>query len=300
MRNTRAFRIHHFSFPMKLPCGKHTLDLTRPLVMGILNTTPDSFSDGGDYYASGALDLDLALKRAERMLAEGAAIIDIGGESTRPGAATVSEQEELDRVLPVVEAIGANLDVVISVDTSTPAVMTESAAAGAGIINDVRALERPDALDAAAATGLPVCLMHMQGQPGSMQRRPHYHDVVAEVGAYLLERLAACEAAGITREKVIFDPGFGFGKNDEHNLALLRNLDQLAPSDIPILVGMSRKSMLGRLLQREVSERLPGSLTLALLAAQRGAKIVRVHDVAATVDVLKMQQLVDAPGNLKE
>lgn len=282
---------------MKLVCGGRTLDLQRPQVMGILNATPDSFSDGGSYYAGGALDLDLALKRAEQMLREGASIIDVGGESTRPGAAQVSEQEELDRVVPVVEAITANLDVVISVDTSTPAVITATAAAGAGLINDVRALERAGALEAAARADLPVCLMHMQGQPGSMQQAPHYDDVVAEVGAYLLERARACEAAGIARERLIFDPGFGFGKTDEHNLELLRKLPQLALEGVPLLVGMSRKSMVGRLLNREVDERLPGSLALAMLAAQRGAHIIRVHDVAATVDVLRMQQLVDCPGS---
>lgn len=282
---------------MKLVCGGRTLDLQRPQVMGILNATPDSFSDGGSYYAGGALALDLALKRAEQMLREGASIIDVGGESTRPGAAQVSEQEELDRVVPVVEAITANLDVVISVDTSTPAVITATAAAGAGLINDVRALERAGALEAAAQVELPVCLMHMQGQPGSMQQAPHYDDVVAEVGAYLLERARACEAAGIARERLIFDPGFGFGKTDEHNLELLRKLPQLAPAGVPLLVGMSRKSMVGRLLNREVDERLPGSLALAMLAAQRGAHIIRVHDVAATVDVLRMQQLVDCPGS---
>ncbi|SHF10533.1 dihydropteroate synthase [Microbulbifer donghaiensis] len=281
---------------MKLNCGKHTLDLSRPVVMGILNATPDSFSDGGSYYAGGALNLDLVLRRAEQMLREGAAIIDVGGESTRPGAAPVSEQEELDRVVPVVEAISANLGAVISVDTSTAAVITASAAAGAGLINDVRALERPGALDAAAGTDLPVCLMHMQGQPGSMQQAPHYDDVVAEVGAYLRERMRTCEEAGINRARLIFDPGFGFGKTDEHNLALLRHMAQLAPADIPLLAGLSRKSMIGRLLQREVDERLPGSLALAMLAAQRGARILRVHDVAATVDVLKMQQLVDNPN----
>ncbi|MGL6161478.1 dihydropteroate synthase [Microbulbifer sp.] len=280
---------------MKIICGKHTLDLSHPVVMGVLNTTPDSFSDGGNYYAGGALDTDLALRRAEQMVREGAAIIDVGGESTRPGAAPISEQEELGRVVPVVEAITAELDVVISVDTSTPGVIRESAAAGAGLINDVRALERPGALEAAVATGLPVCLMHMRGQPDNMQRDPHYGDVVAEVAAYLRERQKACEAAGIARQRLIFDPGFGFGKTDEHNLTLLRNLSELAPSDIPLLAGLSRKSMIGRLLGREVDQRLPGSLALAMLAAQRGARILRVHDVAATVDVLRMQRLVDNP-----
>lgn len=280
---------------MQLSCGRHSLDLTRPRVMGILNTTPDSFSDGGSYYSAGSLDLDLALARAEQMWRQGAAIIDVGGESTRPGAASVGEQEELERVLPVVEAIAANLEVIISVDTSTPAVMREAAAAGAGLINDVRALTREGALAAAAETGLPVCLMHMLGEPGSMQQQPEYADVVAEVGAYLRGRLQACEAAGIARQRIILDPGFGFGKTDAHNLALLRSLRGLAPAGIPLLAGLSRKSMIGRLLDREVNERLPGSLALALLAAQRGARILRVHDVAATVDVLRLQQMVDSP-----
>ncbi|MFD1215604.1 dihydropteroate synthase [Microbulbifer celer] len=280
---------------MQLTCGKRILDLSRPQVMGILNTTPDSFSDGGSYYAQGGLDLELALRRAEQICSEGGAIIDIGGESTRPGAATVTEQQELERVVPVVEAIAQRLDVVISVDTSTPAVMRESASAGAGLINDVRALKRDGALETAAETGLPVCVMHMQGEPGSMQSNPEYTDVVAEVRAFLDERLAACIAAGIPRERVIYDPGFGFGKNDEHNLTLLRRQRELAPEDIPLLVGMSRKSMIGRLLDRPVDERLPGSLALAMLSAQRGAGIIRVHDVAETVDVLKLQQMVDCP-----
>ncbi|SFC88135.1 dihydropteroate synthase [Microbulbifer thermotolerans] len=278
---------------MQLVCGKHTLDLTNPVVMGILNTTPDSFSDGGNCYSAGSLDLDLALRRAEQMLREGAAIIDVGGESTRPGALPVGAQEELDRVLPVVEAINNRFDVVISVDTSTPSVMTAAAAAGAGLINDVRALERPGALEAAAASGLPVCLMHMQGQPGDMQLAPHYEDVVREVGTYFSARMRACEAAGIPRERVILDPGFGFGKDDNHHLALMRNLAALAPPDVPLLVGVSRKSMIGRLLNRELHERLPGSLALAMLAAERGAKILRVHDVAATVDVLRMWAIVE-------
>lgn len=281
---------------MKLLCGTRTLDLSRPQVMGILNTTPDSFSDGGSYYAGGGLDIDLVLRRAEQIVSDGGTIIDIGGESTRPGAASVSEQQELERVVPAVEAILQRMDVVISVDTSTPSVMRESAAVGAGLINDVRALTRPGALEAAAATELPVCVMHMQGQPGTMQSKPEYTDVVAEVRAYLDARLEACIAAGIPRERVIYDPGYGFGKNDEHNLALLRSQQQLAPQDIPLLVGLSRKSMIGRLLDRNVDERLPGSLALAMLSAQRGAHIIRVHDVAATVDVLKLQQMVDNPA----
>ncbi|QFT56243.1 dihydropteroate synthase [Microbulbifer sp. THAF38] len=278
---------------MKITCGKHILDLSSPVVMGVLNTTPDSFSDGGSYYQAGMLDLSLVLRRAEQMLLEGAAIIDVGGESTRPGADPVSEQEELDRVLPVVDAICARLDVVVSVDTSTPAVMREAAVVGAGLINDVRALERDGALEAAAQTGLPVCLMHMQGQPNTMQSAPAYGDVVSEVANYLAGRIEACEAAGISREHLLLDPGFGFGKTDAHNLALLRALSQLGPAETPILAGLSRKSMIGRLLQREVEDRLPGSLALAMLAAQRGAKILRVHDVAETVDVLRLQQIID-------
>ncbi|WP_226663292.1 dihydropteroate synthase [Microbulbifer aggregans] len=281
---------------MQLVCGKTTLDLTTPQVMGILNTTPDSFSDGGSYYQGGNLNLDIALRRAEQMCAEGATLIDIGGESTRPGADPVTEQQELDRVVPMVEAISRRLDVVISVDTSTAAVMRESAAAGAGLINDVRALTRDGALEAAAAAGLPVCVMHMQGEPGTMQAQPEYGNVVAEVREYLMQRMGACIAAGIPQNQVVLDPGFGFGKNDDHNLELLRHLSNLAPADVPLLVGMSRKSMVGRLLNREVDERLPGSLALAMLSAQRGSHIIRVHDVAATVDVLRMQQLVDAPG----
>ncbi|WP_444891955.1 dihydropteroate synthase [Microbulbifer sp. TRSA001] len=277
---------------MKIICGNHTLDLSQPVVMGVLNTTPDSFSDGGNYYASGTLDLTLALQRAEQMLSEGATILDIGGESTRPGASPVTEQQELDRVVPVVEAINANFDAIISVDTSTPAVMRESAAVGAGLINDVRALERPGALEAAAESGLAICLMHMQGQPGTMQDDPSYTDVVEDVARYLQKRVDLCIELGVARDRLILDPGFGFGKTDEHNLALLRNLSQLAPADMPILAGLSRKSMIGRLLDRDVDGRLPGSLALAMLAAQRGARILRVHDVAETVDVLRMQQLV--------
>ncbi|MCO1335090.1 dihydropteroate synthase [Microbulbifer sp. OS29] len=277
---------------MKIICAKHTLDLTQPVVMGVLNTTPDSFSDGGHYYASGALNLSLVLRRAEQMLSEGAEILDVGGESTRPGASPVTEQEELDRVVPVIEAIGANFDAVISVDTSTPAVMRESAAAGAGLINDVRALERPGALQAAAETGLAICLMHMQGQPVTMQQDPSYTDVVRDVALYLQARIDRCLEQGIAIERLILDPGFGFGKTDADNLALLRNLSQLAPAQMPILAGLSRKSMIGRLLDRDVEGRLPGSLALAMLAARNGAKILRVHDIAETVDVLRMQQWV--------
>lgn len=271
-----------------LVCGKHRLDISRPVVMGILNTTPDSFSDGGNSYIDQHLSLDLALRRAEQMIAEGATIIDVGGESTRPGAAVVSWQEELDRVVPVVEALVNKLDAVVSVDTSTAIVIKESADKGAALINDVRALEREGALEAAAATNLPVCLMHMQGQPATMQNNPAYNDVVIDVCQYLMGRVSACVVQGISKERIILDPGFGFGKTLAHNLALLKRLPEIGASGFPLLVGMSRKSMLAQLLNRAVDERLPGSLALAMLAAQRGAAIIRVHDVAATVDVLNV------------
>ncbi len=279
---------------MQLHTGAHLLDLSRPMVMGILNTTPDSFSDGGNCYRSGRFSLDLALARAKQILAEGAGIIDIGGESTRPGAKIVSVQEEVDRVVPVVEAITQEFGAVISVDTSTPQVMIEAARAGAAIINDVRALSREGALEAAAATGLPVCLMHMQGEPQTMQVHPQYTDPVADVLAYLQERVSASLAAGIPAERLILDPGFGFGKTLEHNLMLLRRLPEFVALGYPVLVGLSRKSMLAALLQREVNARLPGSLALALLSAQAGAAIIRVHDVAATVDVLSVLAAVES------
>lgn len=275
-----------------LQCATHKLDLATPKIMGILNITPDSFSDGGSYLHAGHLSLDLVLKRAEQMLAEGADILDVGGESTRPGAAVVSEQEELDRVIPVVEALVEKLGALVSVDTSTASVIRESAQKGAGIINDVRALTRDGALDAASKTGLPVCLMHMQGQPQTMQQAPQYQDVVAEVLTFLRDRVAACNAAGITKERILIDPGFGFGKTLAHNLALLARLPELAVLDAPILVGLSRKSLLEKLLNRGVDERLAGSLALALAAAERGASIIRVHDVAATKDVLAVYNAV--------
>jgi dihydropteroate synthase len=282
-------------FPVKhaqLICGKHLLDLSRPIVMGILNTTPDSFSDGGSYYHENSLSLDLVLRRAEHMLSEGAKIIDVGGESTRPGAASVPEQQELDRVVPIVEALVEKLGALVSVDTSTAIVITESAKKGASIINDVRALQREGALVAAAATGLPVCLMHMQGQPDNMQKSPHYSDVIVDVSNFLRARVSACRALGIPPERIILDPGFGFGKTLAHNLALLKRLPELGKLGYPLLVGMSRKSMVAQLLDREVDERLVGSLALAMLAAERGAAIIRVHDVAATVDVLKVLEAV--------
>ncbi|WP_232059285.1 dihydropteroate synthase [Kineobactrum salinum] len=271
-----------------LDCAGRLLDLSRPRVMGIINTTPDSFSDGGTLYRGERLDLDRALARARQLCEQGASILDVGGESTRPGAAPVSAQQEQDRVLPLVERIAAELDVIISVDTSSPALMRAAAAAGAGLINDVRALGVDGALAAAAASGLPVCLMHMQGQPGTMQQAPVYQDVVTEVRDYLASRVAACEAAGIARGKLLLDPGFGFGKTVAHNFQLLQRLPELAQEGLPLLAGLSRKSMIGKLLGRDVEQRLPASLALALLAAQRGAAIIRVHDVLETMDVLAM------------
>jgi len=273
----------------RLPCGSRFLDLSRPQVMGILNVTPDSFSDGGRYGQR-----DAALRHAEAMLQAGATLIDVGGESTRPGARAVSPVEELERVAPIVEAIAAELDVIISVDTSTPAVIRETARLGAGLINDVRSLQRDGAVDAAADSGLPVCLMHMRGEPSTMQQSPQYPDVLAEVREFLLERLAACAAAGIGAERVILDPGFGFAKTLEHNLSLFKHLQALHALGRPLLVGVSRKSMIGKVLGHEVGERLYGSLALAALALSKGAHILRVHDVAQTVDVVRMIAAVEA------
>lgn len=279
-----------------LDCGGRLLTLSQPVLMGVINTTPDSFSDGGSLYRAAALDLDLALARAREMVAAGATILDIGGESTRPGAAPVGVAEEMDRVLPLVERIAAELDVIISVDTSSPALMTAAAAVGAGMLNDVRALSREGALAAVAASGLPVCLMHMRGEPGTMQQAPDYADVVADVSQYLARRVSACEAAGIGRQRLLLDPGFGFGKTVEHNLQLLAGLPRLAALGLPLLVGLSRKSMIQRLIGREVGERLPASLALAVLAAERGAAIIRTHDVAATADAIAMWTALERMG----
>ncbi|WP_314407999.1 dihydropteroate synthase [Pseudomonas kuykendallii] len=273
----------------RLPCGNRVLDLSRPHVMGILNVTPDSFSDGGRFNA-----LDDALRHAEAMVAAGATLIDVGGESTRPGAAIVSVDDELERVIPVVQAIAAELDVIISVDTSTPQVMRESARQGAGLINDVRSLSREGALRAAAESGLAVCLMHMRGEPATMQDRPAYGDVVEEVCDYLGARVALCEAAGIGRERLLLDPGFGFAKNLAHNLSLFKHLDALLRFGLPLLVGVSRKSMIGQALGCGVEGRLYGGLALAALAVAKGAHILRVHDVAETVDVVRMIAAVEA------
>jgi dihydropteroate synthase len=269
-------------------CAGRRLDLSRPRIMGVLNITPDSFSDGGRWLRDGRPDLDTLRRAAAAMVAAGAAVIDVGGESTRPGAAPVSEQQELERVLPVVEALVAELDAVVSVDTSTPAVMRAAAAAGAGMLNDVRALQREGALEAAATCRLPVCLMHMQGTPATMQEQPVYTEVLDEVESFLRARIAACTAAGLPRESLLLDPGFGFGKTVQHNLQLLAGLPRLAALGLPLLVGLSRKSLLATLTGRPVEQRLAGSLALALLAAQRGACLLRVHDVEETGDVLRV------------
>lgn len=276
---------------MEMNFAGRVLDMSRCHVMGILNVTPDSFSDGGKFNAP-----DAALARARQMVADGAAFIDVGGESTRPGASEVSVQEELDRVCPVVEAIVRELDVVISVDTSAPAVMTETASLGAGLINDVRALQRPGAPEAAAAAGIPVCLMHIQGEPDSMQDNPRYRNVRRDVSSFLTERMRVVEAAGVKPEDIILDPGFGFGKRVEHNLALLASLEQLHILGHPLLIGMSRKSMLGHITGREVNERLPASVAAATIAAMKGASVIRVHDVRETVDAVSVVAAMKEAG----
>lgn len=273
----------------ELIAGTKRLALSSPIVMGILNVTPDSFSDGGQYSS-----YELACQHADDMVAQGAGMIDIGGESTRPGAAEVSLADELARVIPLVKYVAAHHDVWISVDTSKPEVMRQAVAAGAHLINDVRALMEPGALQAAAELQVPICLMHMQGEPQSMQFSPTYHNVIEEVSAFLTERIEACLRAGIPRELLILDPGFGFGKSLEHNYELLAKLDCFAQFDLPILIGLSRKSMIGNLLAKPTSERLAGSLAGAMIAAQKGAHIIRVHDVTETVDMLKVLQATQA------
>ena len=270
-----------------LDCNGRVLSLDSPVVMGILNVTPDSFSDGGLF-----LHKDSAVSRAVAMQQAGAAIIDIGGESTRPGALPVSADEEMERIVPVIEALRAELDIPLSVDTSKPEVMVEAVRAGAGMINDVNALRADGAVQVAAELGVPLCLMHMQGEPRTMQEAPAYTDVVAEVKAFLLERLACCRQAGIAEQAVLVDPGFGFGKTLAHNLALLRNLHQFAEMGAGVLVGISRKSMLGALTGRQSHDRLAASITAAALAVERGAVVVRVHDVAETVDALSIVNAV--------
>lgn len=273
----------------ELIAGTKRLALSSPIVMGILNVTPDSFSDGGQYSS-----YELACQHADDMVAQGAGMIDIGGESTRPGAAEVSLADELARVIPLVKYVAAHHDVWISVDTSKPEVMRQAVAAGAHLINDVRALMEPGALEAAAELQVPICLMHMQGEPKSMQFSPTYHNVIEEVSAFLTERIEACLRAGIPRELLILDPGFGFGKSLDHNYELLAKLDCFAQFDLPILIGLSRKSMIGNLLAKPTSERLAGSLAGAMIAAQKGAHIIRVHDVTETVDMLKVLQATQA------
>jgi len=272
---------------MMIDCAGRVLDLSTPRVMGILNITPDSFSDGGDFFVSAA-----AVQRAETMVEQGAAIIDVGGESTRPGAGPVDIAEEIRRIVPVIEVLARRLPVPISVDTSKPEVMQAAADAGAGLINDVRALRAPGAEAMAAALGLPVCLMHMQGEPRSMQADPRYDDVVAEVAGFLRARVAACEQAGIARGRLLLDPGFGFGKTLAHNLTLLSGLAALTDLGLPVLVGLSRKAMLGRLTRRDVSARTAAGVAAAVLAVERGARLIRTHDVTGTVDGLKIAAAV--------
>jgi len=267
-----------------IQCGDRELSLHRPRVMGILNMTPDSFSDGGQFN-----DLDRALYQVEAMLDAGADIVDIGGESTRPGAAAVSEQTEIDRIMPVLTAVRDRFDTIVSVDTSKAEVMRTAAAAGAGLLNDVRALREQGALQAAAASGLPVCLMHMQGEPRTMQENPHFDNVVADVAGFLQQRIEACRAAGIAHHQLLIDPGFGFGKTLQHNIALLHALPTLC-AIAPVLIGVSRKRMIAALLGNDATDRVLGSVTAAVLCVQRGARIVRVHDVAQTVQALSIQQ----------
>jgi dihydropteroate synthase len=266
----------------QLRCGRHSFDLGRPLVMGIVNVTPDSFSDGGRFH-----DPAHALLHARRLVADGADLIDVGGESTQPGALPVGEAEEMDRVLGVIEAL-AREGVAVSVDTRKPAVMRAALAAGASMVNDVSALAAPAALAALAACDAGVCLMHMRGEPATMQDAPVYADVVGEVGAFLAARAATCTAAGIDRRRIVVDPGFGFGKTVAHNLALLRAIPEIAALGYPVMVGLSRKSTLGFITGRPAAERLAASVAAAVAAVARGAAIVRVHDVRETVDALKV------------
>ncbi|MTD27859.1 dihydropteroate synthase [Erwinia sorbitola] len=277
---------------MKLYARDSVLDLSHPHVMGILNVTPDSFSDGGKHN-----ELIQALTHANEMINAGATIIDVGGESTRPGAAEVSIEQELERVIPVVEAIAQRFEVWISVDTSKPEVIRESARVGAHIINDIRSLQEPGALEAAAETGLPVCLMHMQGEPKTMQQAPQYQNVLRDVDAFFVEHIARCEAAGIKKSQLLLDPGFGFGKNLSHNYQLLAHLADYHHFGLPLLVGMSRKSMVGQLLNVGPSQRLTGSLACAVIAAMQGAHILRVHDVKETVEAMRV---VEATQSARE
>lgn len=272
---------------MMLISKNKTLDLTTPKVMGIVNITPDSFSDGGKYH-----QLENALRHVESMVKAGTAIIDIGGESTRPGAADVNVETELARVIPVIEAIRQRFDCWISIDTSKAQVMTEAVNAGADLINDVRALQDIDALEAAAKANVPICLMHMQGQPRTMQSEPNYVDLITDVNQFLVERIHACEQHGIARQQLVLDPGFGFGKTMVHNYQLLAQLEQFHQFGLPLLVGMSRKSMLSKLLNKPPVECIAGSLACATIAAMKGAQIIRVHDVQETIDIVQVCNMV--------
>ena len=278
-----------FDLVPQLYCAGRVLRLDRPRVMGIVNVTPDSFSDGGHHDT-----VEAAVAHGLRLAAEGADLLDVGGESTRPGAADVSLDDELARVVPVIERLVRETSLPVSVDTSKPEVMRAAVAAGAGMINDVYALRREGALDAAAALGVPVVLMHMQGEPRGMQDAPHYDDVVGDVHRFLAERLFACEMAGIPKARLVVDPGFGFGKSLDHNLRLLRQLSRLGDLGVPVLAGLSRKRSLGEITGRAVDERVFASVAAAVLAAEYGARLIRVHDVAATVDALKVWAAVAA------
>ena len=276
---------------MLLRLGSQTLSLDRPLVMGVLNVTPDSFSDGGKFFAT-----DAAIRQAERMFEAGAAIVDVGGESTRPGAGQISEDEELDRVIPVIETISDATDIAVSIDTSKPGVMRAAVNAGASMINDVYALRQDGAVEAASELDVAVCLMHMQGEPGTMQENPGYRDIPGDILDFLSKRITACRDAGIDDEKIVIDPGFGFGKTHEHNVRLLASLDRFQELGMPLLVGLSRKSTLGALTGKDVEERLPAGIAAAILAVERGAHIVRTHDVDETIDALKIASAVMQPG----
>lgn len=273
--------------------GNRRLDLSVPQVMGILNLTPDSFSDGGELLRSGLPDLSLLSRRAEAMVQAGATLLDVGGESTRPGAAVVSPQQELDRVMPALEVL-TRFDAVISLDTSNPQLIREGARAGAGLINDVRALQREGALVAAAEAGIPVCLMHMQGQPADMQDAPVYKDVLREVAEFLQARVAACREAGIERERLLIDPGFGFGKTLQHNLQLLARLQELQSLQLPVLVGLSRKRMLGSITGKDEKERVVAGAAAAVVAVMKGACIIRTHDVDASMDAIRICRALQA------
>ncbi len=272
---------------MLYDCAGKSLDLSAPRIMGIVNVTPDSFSDGGKFFSR-----DAALEQALKLVEDGADILDIGGESTRPGSDPVAVQEEIDRVVPAIEAISAEVDVPISIDTMKAEVMRAAVSAGAGLINDVNALRGDGALQAAAELDVPVCIMHMQGTPQTMQQEPHYEDVVSEVEAFLLERVEACKQAGIKADRIMLDPGFGFGKRARHNLRLMKHLSRLTRLPYPVLVGVSRKSIIGDMLRVSVDERLAGSLALASIAVWQGAKLIRTHDVKETAQAVKLTQHV--------